>query len=171
VGDSLDCDCLDNASWSEDKEIMMAEDTIITVMVRNSLQKWLSVRGLEPQTTRADFFRQICYQLHPDSHLIRNPDLDVLFGLHHMGMDAWTQTLSVNEALTTFWTTPCISRRRTCRRDHVSLTVAMLLRFVLDIVSKFMPEGNWSLPHSPFCGVGTPGYDLLRVWEIFASFC
>ncbi len=59
MGDSLDCDCLDNTSWSEDEEIMMTEDTIIAVMVCNSLPKWLSVRGLEPPTTRADFFQQI----------------------------------------------------------------------------------------------------------------
>jgi hypothetical protein len=79
VGDSLDCDSLDNASWSEDEEIMMAEDTIIDVMVLKSLPKWLWVRGLEPPTTSADFFRQTCDQLHPDEHLIRNPDLDVLW--------------------------------------------------------------------------------------------
>jgi hypothetical protein len=46
----------------------------------------------------------------------------------------------------------------------------MSARFVLDAVSKIMQEGNWSLPHRPFCGVGTPGYDRLRVRPTFASF-
>jgi hypothetical protein len=46
----------------------------------------------------------------------------------------------------------------------------MLARFVLDAVSKIMQEGNWSSPHRPFCGVGTPGYDRLRVRPTFASF-
>jgi hypothetical protein len=85
-------------------------------------------------------------------------------------MDAWTLTLTVDEALAACWTTPCVSRRRTGRRDHVSTPVAMLARFVLDAVSKIMQEGNWSLPHRPFCGVGTPGYDRLRVRPTFASF-
>jgi len=46
----------------------------------------------------------------------------------------------------------------------------MLARFVLDAVSKIKQEGNWSSPHRPFCGVGTPGYDRLRVRPTFASF-
>ena len=32
----------------------------------------------------------------------KNPDLDILFGLYHLGTDAWTQTLTVDEALAAF---------------------------------------------------------------------
>ena len=130
--------------------------------------QWLPVRGLEPLTTRADFFLQICDAHHPQAHLIKDPDFNLLLGFSKVGGDAWTPTLTVDKALTAFWTTPDNTRGRRGRRAQLSTSVAVFAYLVLDAASKFTQEGTWSDPYRPFLCAGC---STMQRWKVHHMDC
>jgi hypothetical protein len=122
---------------------------------------------------RADFFLTICDALHPEALLTKDPDFNLLLGFSYAGEDDWMPKLTVDQALAD---TP-LTRRRRPRRAHVSTSVAVFARLVLETLSTFTQEGNWSVPYPPFyhtgpCfpGDGLDGLNRLKVIETFASF-
>jgi hypothetical protein len=110
-------------------------------MGHNTFRKWLLVRGLQSPLTRADFFLNICDALHPDAILTEDPDFNLLLGFSYTGADDWTPKFTVDQTLSTFWETPPTRSRRP-RHAHVSTSVAVFARLVLDTLSTFTQEDN-----------------------------